>query len=504
MRETLQSLAVLMCAARPGVCPFVWQADIRESFENPLGIRVTISGGFSCGVTFQEETAVPDPFRTGRVVIPVKSSTRLWSVRNVVTEVAGLELSLRRESSGGGHPGATPPMNAKSTWDDAQMKLITLAHFRMAQPNSALVEQLASTCEEVSPADDRPAIRRQSTRRAPRVPFPYLYNVDIDGLRVLINLQSRDTLLQLADAYLSVVLAAIPSFGKPPSSLMQPVEPLPRDRASTVVSFSSVPDETAVFSWNKLFVITTRGVQISLMDPALKGILLIAANSIRVTNHVTQSAHRERVRLEVRELCLYVASTDVDVGAVCPWLWNFDQGKPVMYTDVSSLSESSTRFVNRVLSASAAEAIPAEFAATGVFNAITTPFPCTCTIMVSHQQNEHLAAWLLVPALPAPASPDDITTVRVSASVSDLSVKLEAKEFVVIYEVVAHTLMAPLPPLKLLKDKLDPDEDKVEFKVRVRCAVAFLWPLLGFYWLARGAFCRRICAFMISSRRSRG
>lgn len=429
------------------------QADIREHMTALWGIRVSVKGGFCVGVTFQEEETIPDPFLTGRVVIPVVSH-RMWSVHNVICEVADMDLRLKEFPSSSAPPAGPPPPS--TPWDDTKLKLLAVAHFRIAQPNAKQLSDMVAQ----SP------VRPGSRSARPKSGYPYLYNCDIDGLRVLVNLHSRDLLLQLADAYLSVVLSSLPSYQRPPKHLMDAssrssTTPNTTPRIPGGSSFPSVPISPSSLIWNKLFHITARSFQISVMDEAKNGIILVTGNRVRVTNHVTTTAHRERIHLEVSDLCVYIAPTDVDVGAVYPWLWNFDEGKPVLYSSTSTLNSSASKIVGSLLGLqgeSAPEAVG--IGHTGIFKAVTSPFPVSCTIMVSHQQNEELAAaWLLVPVLPQPPSPDDVTSVRVSASVASLTVHLEAKEFVIVYDIVMHTLMAPLPPnMKLFVPKAPVDD----------------------------------------------
>jgi hypothetical protein len=49
---------------------------------------------------------------------------------------------------------------------------------------------------------------------------PFLYSCDIYGLRVLLNLQSRNVVLQLVDSYLSVIMSSIPEMTRPPQRLL--------------------------------------------------------------------------------------------------------------------------------------------------------------------------------------------------------------------------------------------------------------------------------------------
>lgn len=414
-----------------------------------------IHSGFVCGVTFQQEDTIPDPFLTGRVAIPkVSPSSSLWSLRNVICE--GAEFDLRLHKAG---VGSMEAASSSNPWQSAKMKLMAVAHFKIAQPNTKLLASHVKMQRRRRSIDNASGPPRPSMKHIAKT--PYLYNCDIDGLRVLVDLESRDTLLILADAYLSVVLASIPSFQRPPSGLMGSPAPLKVSDATTAkASFQPPTDLDESFAWNKLFAITTRSMQISIMDESKKGIILLAGNVIRVTNHITSSAHRERVHLDISEMCLYVAPTSVDVGMVYPWLWNFDDGKPVLYNSASSLQPDSSKLVNRLLAGR--DRPPIEAYCTGMFKAVTAPFPATCTIVVSHQMNEHLAAWVLVPVLPAPPSPDDITTVRVVASVPNLTVHVESQELVIIHDIVLHTLAAQLPPMTILPTKInDAEEEKV-------------------------------------------
>jgi hypothetical protein len=434
----------------------LWQADVRESFSNPVGIRASVLGGFGCSLTFREEPDIQDPFTTGRIVVPV-NSPRLWSISSVVCEAADLEVRLTKDQIA-----ASSSSEPQTEWDETHTKLIAVSHFRISQPCAQHLQRLvAANCS----GKRKGSVSSQTSpekREKRAVPPPYLYNCDINGLRVLVNLQVRNTLLVLVDAYLSVVLASIPAFQRPPTRFLNPKgdgmsTPLAVKRASQRPLSSAMGDAAQLPTWNKLFAITVRGLQVSVMDGTKNGIILIAGNTLRVTNHVTSTAHRERVHISISELCAYVAPTDVDVGVVHPWLWNFDNGRPTMYHASSALNHSAAQLVHQLVQGR--ESPTVDLHSTGIFKPITTPFPCKCTIMVTHQLNEHFAAWLLVPVLPAGPSPDDVTTVRVSASITDLTVHVEAKEVAIIHDIVADTLMTPLPDTALFRSQPEPDPD---------------------------------------------
>ena len=100
-------------------------------------------------MTFSEEVDPPDPFASGRVLVPVPSY-RFWSIRNVACEAANAEIRLASrssvehdvepEASSATSPiSPTSPMSPRTNEPTASFptdRLISLAHFRIRQPNS--------------------------------------------------------------------------------------------------------------------------------------------------------------------------------------------------------------------------------------------------------------------------------------------------------------------------------------------------------------------------------
>ena len=121
------------------------QVQMWESPAHHNGITVSIQDGFACSMSFAEESEVRDPFATGRVMVPVPSH-RLWSIRNVACEVANAEIRLasRTPQPSSGGAGAVPSeASVRGTGEFPTDKLVSLAHFRIRQPNSkVLVEHL--------------------------------------------------------------------------------------------------------------------------------------------------------------------------------------------------------------------------------------------------------------------------------------------------------------------------------------------------------------------------
>lgn len=50
------------------------------------------------------------------------------------------------------------------------------------------------------------------------------------------------------------------------------------------------------------------------------GCVIVALPALRVAGHVTAGAEKERVRLDVNDLCVFAAPTDIDLSAGVTWI----------------------------------------------------------------------------------------------------------------------------------------------------------------------------------------
>jgi hypothetical protein len=260
--------------------------------------------------------------------------------------------------------------------------------------------------------------------------------------------------------------------------------------------------------WYKLFVINARRIQVSVIDEARKGILLVALSHVRVTNDITAAAEHERVHAEVSDIGVYVAQTEVDVDAKVPWLWAFgsdpglagagpqgaggglglglglDAGPAHLggagptgwaafgHGDDELITGLGRRTAGPGAGAGARAAVSptsstpsssgrpqpctvplcATSECLGMFKVVVQPFPCSCTIVITHELDDQLTSRFLVPMLPPPPNPNQQLSVKVKATAPNLLASIDSKQFRVVLDLVTFTLAAPLPPLQRASD----------------------------------------------------
>lgn len=60
-----------------------------------------------------------------------------------------------------------------------------------------------------------------AAHEVPHQAHPYLYNIDVDGLRVLLTLHTRNMIIELVDAITTFATRAVPQILVPPQALVQ-------------------------------------------------------------------------------------------------------------------------------------------------------------------------------------------------------------------------------------------------------------------------------------------